>query len=83
MNYAEAQRLLEALSVAAEVHTEFSNGQHPSSRILADRAFVSAFVGFVAPDFLVMDSQVQQRFQKVVAKLGLPDPLVPFPGKVH
>ncbi|GHD66097.1 hypothetical protein [Jeongeupia chitinilytica] len=75
-------RLMEALDVAASAYVEFSSAQHASSRLLADRAFVSTFVGFLAPDVLDMDEQEQRDFKIVAKVLGLPDPLVPF-GKRH
>lgn len=72
-----------ALKVAGEVHAEFSKGRHPSARILADRAFISTFFGYLGPDMDLASASERQIFLGLTKQLGLPDPLVPFVKKAH
>lgn len=73
-----------ALKVAGEVHAEFAKGSHPSARLLADRAFISTFFGYLGPDMDSATNQERQLFVHLSKQLGLPDPLVPYDRKkVH
>ncbi|QBC42104.1 hypothetical protein [Iodobacter fluviatilis] len=78
MNSMPIPRFLEALEMAAEVYIEFNTGLHPSSRLLADRAFVSTLIGSITPDFIEKTKEDQARFKAVAKVVGLPDPLVPY-----
>ena len=73
-----------ALKMAGEVHAEFAKGSHPSARLLADRAFISTFFGYLGPDMDFATDQERRLFTHLPKQLGLPDPLVPYGHKkVH
>jgi len=72
-----------ALKVAGEVHAEFAKGRHPSARILADRAFISTFFGYLSPDMDQATPTEHRLFFTLSKQLGLPDPLVPYAKKAH
>ncbi|WP_157314212.1 hypothetical protein [Chitinibacter sp. GC72] len=78
MNSMPIPRLLESLEMASEVYIEFVTAPHPSSRLLADRAFVSTLIGSITPDFIELKTEEQARFKAIAKVVGLPDPLVPY-----
>ena len=76
-------RLLDTLQSCAEVRAGFDQSADRSVRSQADRAFISALVGYLEPEVLLMDAIHQQAFLSICQQLGVKCQLIPRRRRSH